>query len=95
MRQPTIEVAKYWAKTGAEVLFAEKDPFDGLVDQEILENELYNQILRNIVDHNTSDISEGQLQKCIEDAREKTTDSREKENSSVQPFLEHEPQSVS
>lgn len=69
MREPSIEVAKYWAKTGTEVLFCEKDPFNGEVDREKLETNLYNQILKNIVDHNTSDVSEGQLQKCIEDAK--------------------------
>lgn len=65
MRQPTIDVAKYWAKTGVDVLFAEADPFDGEVNRDTLEENLYQQILINIVDHNTSDVSEEQLQECI------------------------------
>ena len=69
MREPSIELAKYWARIGTEILFAEKDPFNGTVDKEKLEEKLYNQILINLVDHNTSDISEQQLQECINNSR--------------------------
>lgn len=66
MRQPTTEIAQYWAKTGTDILFDEKDPFNGTVNKDKLEINLYNQILINLVDHNTAEISEEQLQKCIE-----------------------------
>lgn len=66
LKTPTNDVARYWAKTGAEVLFAEKDLFDGQVSKEKLEDNLYLQILKNLLESDTSDISEDQLQDCIE-----------------------------
>jgi hypothetical protein len=64
--EPTVELAKYWAKTGADILFEEKDPFQGQVSKEKLEQNLYNQILINILEHETSDLSEEQFQMCVE-----------------------------
>jgi hypothetical protein len=64
--EPTAELAKYWAKTGAGILFEEMDPFQGQVSKEDLEQNLYNQILRNILEHETSDLSEDQFRKCVE-----------------------------
>ena len=69
MRQPSIEVAQYWAKTGTDILFTENSPFNETVDKDKLEENLYNQILKNLVDHNTSDISEEQLQNCINNSK--------------------------
>jgi len=66
LRMPTEEVARYWAKTGAEVLFAEKDMFNGTVSKEKLETNLYEQMIVNLLELDTSDISEEQLQHCIE-----------------------------
>lgn len=64
--EPTSELAKYWAKTGADILFDGTDPFKGCVSKEKLEENLYNQILINILEHETSDLSEEQFQKCVE-----------------------------
>ena len=42
-RTPTTDVAKYWAKTGTDILF-EGNIFDETVSKEKLEYNLYNQI---------------------------------------------------
>lgn len=68
MKQPTIDIAKYWAKTGADILFTGKNPFNGTVDKEIFEKKLYFQILKNLIDDNTAEISEQQLQACIKES---------------------------
>lgn len=64
--EPTLELAKFWARTGTEILFESADPFDGQVSKEKLEANLLNQILENILKHETTDISEEQFQKCID-----------------------------
>ncbi|MFA7157042.1 MAG: hypothetical protein WC123_05045 [Bacilli bacterium] len=68
MRQSTIDTAKYWAKTGTDILFTDENPFNGTVSKESLEEKLYCQILKNLVDHNTAEISEQQLQICINES---------------------------
>lgn len=66
LRTSTEDTARYWAKTGTDILFSESDPFDGKVSKEKLEQNLYNRILMNIIDHETTDVSEAQLAECIE-----------------------------
>lgn len=69
LRTKTSDLARYWAKTGTDILFSEKDPFDGSVSKEKLENNLYDQIIINIVNFETTDVSEEQLQACIEKSK--------------------------
>jgi len=64
--EPTSELARFWAKTGTDILFDGTDPFQGSVSREKLEQNMYNQILINILEHETSDLSEEQFQKCVE-----------------------------
>ena len=64
--EPTSELAKHWAKVGTNILFDGTDPFQGTVSKEKLEQNLYNQILINILEHETSDLSEEQFRKCID-----------------------------
>jgi len=60
------DLARFWAKTGSEILFAESDPFQGKVDREKLEENLYNEILRKIIDHETTDLTENEFKTCVE-----------------------------
>lgn len=64
--EPTSELARFWAKIGTDILFDGTDPFQGTVSREKLEANMYNQILINILEHETSDLSEEQFQKCVE-----------------------------
>lgn len=66
LRNKTSDLARYWAKTGTDILFSESDPFDGKVSKDKLEQNLYNRILMNIIDFETTDVSEAQLAECIE-----------------------------
>ena len=66
LRTSTEDTARYWAKTGTAILFSESDPFDGKVSKDKLEQNLYNRILMNIIDFETTDVSEAQLAECIE-----------------------------
>lgn len=66
LRTKTSDLARYWAKTGTAILFSEADPFDGKVSKDKLEQNLYNRILMNIIDFETTDVSEAQLAECIE-----------------------------
>lgn len=66
LRTSTEDTARYWAKTGTDILFSEADPFDGKVSKDKLEQNLYNRILMNIIDFETTDVSEAQLAECIE-----------------------------
>jgi hypothetical protein len=69
MRDLTTETAMFWAETGTDVLFDEGDPFNGEVSKETLKLNIYNRILINIIDHETYDISEAQLQECINNSK--------------------------
>jgi hypothetical protein len=64
--EPTSELAKHWANVGTSILFDGTDPFQSTVSKEKLEQNLYNQILINILEHETSDLSEEQFRKCVE-----------------------------
>lgn len=66
LRTSTEDTARYWAKTGTDILLSESDPFDGKVSKDKLEQNLYNRILMNIIDFETTDVSEAQLAECIE-----------------------------
>ena len=66
LRTTTEDTARYWAKTGTDILFSESDPFEGTVSKEKLEQNLYNQILINIIEFETPDVSEAQLKEYIE-----------------------------
>ena len=66
LRTTTEDTARYWARTGTSILFSESDPFDGTVSKEKLEQNLYNQILINIIEFETPDVSEAQLKEYIE-----------------------------
>ncbi len=73
LRTTTEDTARYWAKTGADILFAETDPFEGTVSKEKLEQNLYNKILINIVEFEIPEVSEAQLKECIELSRKNVT----------------------
>jgi hypothetical protein len=66
VKSPTVELARYWARTGTEILFDGTDPFLGTVSKEKLEENLYNKIFIKILEHETTDLSEAEFQKCIE-----------------------------
>ena len=66
LRNKTAETALFWAKTGADILFSESDPFDGKVSREVLEKNLYDEILRKLVDHDTTELTEEEFKKCVE-----------------------------
>lgn len=66
LRTSTEDTARYWAKIGTDILLSESDPFDGKVSKDKLEQNLYNRILMNIIDFETTDVSEAQLAECIE-----------------------------
>jgi hypothetical protein len=69
LRDTTEEVAAYWAKEGTDIIFAESDPFKGQVSREKLEQNLKNQILKNILEEETAEISEVQFVECIEQSK--------------------------
>jgi hypothetical protein len=64
-QQKTVEVALYWAKTGTEILFSEDKVLSKTLAKEKLEENLYNQILQNLIDHDTFEMSEEQFQNCV------------------------------
>jgi hypothetical protein len=65
LNNSTAEVARYWAKTATSILFDDSKLISENVSKIKFETNVYDQILRNIIDHNTTDISEAQFQECI------------------------------
>lgn len=62
----TIELARYWAKTGVDILFDEASPFMGTISKEKLEENLYTKILIKILEQETFDLTEQELLLCME-----------------------------
>ena len=65
VKSPTIELAKYWSDEAVGILFSEGDPFGGSVDPEKLKQNIYNEIIRKLVDHETFELSESEFQECV------------------------------
>lgn len=65
VESPTIELAKYWSEEAVGILFSEGDPFGGSVDQAKLKENIYNEIIRKLVDEETFELSEEEFQECV------------------------------
>lgn len=65
VKSPTIELARYWAEEATAILFSEGDPFAGSVDQNKLKENIYNEIIRKLVDEETFELSEEEFQECV------------------------------
>ena len=66
VKDSTVELAKYWAKTGVDILFDGADPFKGSVSREKLEDNLYNKIFIKILEQETFELTEEEFLLCVE-----------------------------
>lgn len=65
----TRDLARAWAVSAVEILFAEGDPFEGKVRRHELKKEIELAVLKNLVTHDEPDLSEREFQACVERAR--------------------------
>lgn len=68
-QQRTVDIAKYWAEQGTEILFSEDKVLSETLDKETLKDKLYGKILANLVDFDTFEITEDQFAECVNQSK--------------------------